>query len=136
MPYGAGMKQFLSQYAVAVAVFLALDAIWLGLVARGFYVAELGPLLRDSPNFAVAFVFYLLFVAGLVYFVTLPAQTVMQAALTGAFFGLVAYATYDLTNLATLKGFSSRAAIVDMAWGAVLSASVCAVTVWAKLRFF
>ena len=82
--------------------------LWLGVVARGFYRRQLGGLLADQVNWAAAIVFYLLYIAGIVFFVTLPAAragSLARALATGAFFGLVAYATYDLTNLATLKGW-------------------------------
>jgi uncharacterized membrane protein len=121
-------------YGIALAVFLALDAAWLSTAGRTFYVTELGGLLRESPNFIIALLFYLLFVAGLCHFVIVPAHTradpLMQAAMAGAFFGLVAYATYDLTNLSTIKNFSAKVAIVDMVWGAVLSGFVTTATLY------
>ncbi len=129
------MRSYIIEYLIALVIFLAIDFVWLAFVAKSFYVGEIGPLLRDKPNLAIAFVFYLLFVAGLVYFVIHPAQGVVHAALAGAFFGLVAYATYDLTNIATLKGFTTRVVVVDLMWGASVSAVVSAATVWISQRF-
>ena len=132
------MKSYVLEYVVAVVVFLALDFAWLKTMGPTFYAAEIGPLLRPAPDLGVALAFYLLFVGGLVFFVIHPAiaQAGLSASLPGvlakaAFFGLVAYATYDLTNLATINGFTARVALVDMAWGAVLSAVVSGVTVYA-----
>jgi uncharacterized membrane protein len=124
------MRGMVTQYIIALVVFLAIDAVWLITAGRTFYVAEIGGLLRERPNLVVAFGFYLLFIAGLVYFAIAPAGSLQQAVIGGAFFGLVAYATYDLTNLATLKGFTTRVAIIDMLWGTALSATVCAITFW------
>ena len=126
---------FLKLYAIALPTFLAIDLIWLGLVARSFYQDKLGHLLRADVNWAAAIVFYLLFVLGMVGLVVWPAverQSVIRALLLGALIGIVAYSAYDLTNLATMKGFPVLVAVVDIAWGAVLCSSVCAITysVW------
>jgi uncharacterized membrane protein len=115
-------------------VFLAIDAVWLTNAGRLIYVPEIGSLLRDKPNLAVAFIFYAIYALGLYVFVITPqleTQGLSKAFLYGGFFGLVAYATYDFTNLATLKGFTTRIAMIDLAWGTVLSASVSAISVWA-----
>lgn len=126
------------QYVVAVAVFLVLDLVWLGFVAQGLYDRFLGDLLADEPNVAAAVLFYALFVAALVYFVTGPAveaRSPRSAAGRGAFFGLVTYATWDLTSLAVIEGFPAAIVPIDMAWGAVLAAAVSwtTVTVWLRL---
>ncbi len=126
------MKQIVFEYLTAAVLFLAADFVWLRSMGPTFYAAELGGLLREQPDLLVAVGFYLLFVAGLVFFVIHPSMAgkpLWTVAATGAFFGLIAYATYDLTNLATVKGFTARVAVVDMAWGAVLSGSVCVATV-------
>ncbi len=126
------MKQIMLEYVTAAALFLAADFIWLRSMGPSFYAAELGGLLREQPDLLVAVGFYLLFVAGLVFFVIHPAMAgkpLLSVAAAGAFFGLIAYATYDLTNLATVKGFTAKVAAVDMAWGAVLSGTVSLVTV-------
>jgi uncharacterized membrane protein len=131
------MRQLFLEYVTAATLFLAADFLWLRSMGPHFYAAELGRLLRESPNLGVAVIFYLLFVAGLVVFVIHPAgpaAPLVSVAAKAAFFGLVAYATYDLTNLATIKGFSVKVAVVDMAWGAVLSAGVAAATVFLVRR--
>ena len=110
-------------YLPTLLVFLALDALWLGLVARGFYRDQIGGLMRPDVNWGAALVFYLIFILGLLVFVVVPslASGLGRVALTGAFFGLITYATYDLTNLATLKGFPLAVAVVDLVWGMVIA---------------
>jgi uncharacterized membrane protein len=120
---------FIQTYAVSLVAFLVLDFTWLGFVARGFYRQQLGDLLNPDVRWSAAVVFYLIFVAGVVVFAVLPAVergSLGRALLLGGFLGLVAYAAYDLTNLATLRGFPTLMAAVDMAWGAVLTAAVAA----------
>ena len=122
---------FLKLYAIALPTFLALDLVWLGLVARSFYKAQLGHLMRVNVNWGAASAFYLVFVAGIVVLVVLPAierESLTRALLLGALFGLVTYAAYDLTNLAVLEGFPLKIALVDLLWGTVLCASVSAIT--------
>jgi uncharacterized membrane protein len=105
--------------------------VWLVLVAKKFYAAHIGFLLKPDVNWLAAIIFYLLFIGGLVTFVISPAvekHSWLHALIYGAFFGLVTYATYDLTNLATLKDFPLLVTIVDLVWGMVLSASVSIVT--------
>jgi len=114
-------------YALMVPVFFALDMIWLGLVARGFYRTRLEGLLSQDVNWAAAIIFYLLFLLGLLVFVVLPAAesgSLGRCVLRGLFFGLVTYATYDLTNLATLKGWPVSVVVVDILWGMALSTMV------------
>jgi uncharacterized membrane protein len=118
---------YLKVYLLTLVGFLAIDFVWLAFVARGFYRKHLGFLLTDQPNWWAAGVFYLLFVAGLVIFAVDPALkagSLRKAVLLGAFFGLVSYATYDLTNMATVKNWPWIVTLVDMIWGAVLAASV------------
>jgi uncharacterized membrane protein len=132
------MQSYLWSYLVAFLVFLALDAIWLFTAGRTIYVSEIGALLRERPNFFAALFFYALYVAGLTYFVIVPGignANFLQAILNGAAFGLVAYATYDLTNYSTMKGFTLRIALIDMAWGTVLSGLVTAFTLMIRSRF-
>jgi uncharacterized membrane protein len=122
---------WVGQYVVAAIVFTVLDLIWLGTVAQGLYATHLGHLLAPQPNKGAALAFYAIFLAGLVFFVIHPAVadgSWVRAAATGAFFGLVTYATWDLTNLAVLKDFPVSIVPIDMAWGAVLSATVATVT--------
>jgi len=121
---------YLKVYLAALVGFLALDGLWLAVIARGFYREKLGFLLSDQPNWWAAGFFYLLFIGGLMVFAIVPglqAGSVWRALLLGAFFGLVTYATYDLTNLATVKNWPWVVSVVDMVWGAFLAASVCAI---------
>lgn len=125
-------------YLVSLLVFLILDAIWLGFIARDFFVAQMGPLLRDDPNFAVAALFYLVFIAGIVYFAVLAGlreNSLVLAVLNGAFLGLLAYGTYDITNLAVLKGYPPILAVVDMTWGTFLSGATAAAGYYAAKAF-
>ena len=122
---------FILYYVIAFIVFLAIDALWLGLVAPKFYKAQIGHLMAEKPNLIAALVFYLIFIAGLVYFVLLPAVTNdswVIAFANGALFGFVTYATYDLTNYATLKNWPLTMVIVDLTWGLALSTSVSLVS--------
>jgi uncharacterized membrane protein len=125
-------KMLLVAYTVTAVVFLILDAIWLGVISRNLYQREIGELLLPKPDFSAAAVFYVIYIAGLVYFCVVPGvveQSAMRGLLNGAIFGIVAYATYDLTNLATLKGWSTTLVFVDIAWGAVASAIASAFAV-------
>lgn len=118
---------YVKVYPATLVFFLAIDFVWLAFVARGFYRKHLGFLLTDQPNWWAAGIFYLLFVAGLVVFAVDPALkagSLRKAVMLGAFFGLVTYATYDLTNMATVKNWPWIVTIVDMIWGAVLAAAV------------
>lgn len=131
------MTKYLWAYAGAAALFVVADAIWLGLVARDFYKNQLGGLLADNPVWSVAVAFYLLYLVGLVIFGVSPglqAGSMMTAVLYGALFGFFAYATYDLTNLATLKNWPVTMSLVDMAWGTVLSGSASAAGYWLASR--
>jgi len=116
-------------YLPTLIVFLILDALWLGFVARGFYRDQLGELMRPDVRWGAALAFYLLFIVGLLVFVVVPALaqgSLARVVLTGAFFGLITYATYDLTNLATLRGFPTIVAVVDLAWGATVAGATSA----------
>ena len=122
------MVRYLVAYAAVLVAFLAIDMVWLLLVAREFYRSRLGALMAPEPQLAPAAAFYALFALGLVIFAVSPAmrEGSWRAALTnGLMFGFFAYATYDLTNLATLRDWSQSLSIVDMVWGATLS-GVCA----------
>ena len=121
------MSDFIIRFIVAGAFFAIIDGIWLSFVANKFYRSQIGSLLLDKPNLPAAIAFYVVFLVGLVVFVINPAMQSndWRVALgLGALFGFVTYATYDLTNLATLKGYPLTLTIVDLAWGTVLTASV------------
>jgi len=121
------VKTVLLSYLLTFVVFLAVDMLWLGVIAKNLYAKYLGDFLSDKINWTAAFVFYLLFVVGILIFAVYPAiskQSVQHALLMGALFGFFTYATYDLTNLATLKGWPLPLVIIDIAWGTILSATV------------
>ena len=122
---------FIKIFFIALAVFFAIDIIWLVLIAKNFYREQIGFLMKPDINWIAAIIFYLLFIAGLVIFVISPSiqkHSWTHAILFGALFGLISYATYDLTNLATIKGWPVLVTLVDLAWGMVLSASVSLLT--------
>jgi uncharacterized membrane protein len=122
---------FIKLFLIALTVFIAIDMVWLVLVAKKFYQEQIGFLMKPEINWYAAIIFYLLFIAGLVTFVISPAiekHSWMHALLFGALFGLITYATYDLTNLATLKNWPVLVTIVDLIWGTVLSASISVIT--------
>jgi uncharacterized membrane protein len=129
-----GILTLLAAYGGAAAVFFALDFLWLSVVAIGFYRAEIGPLLLDKFNLAPAGIFYLFYVAGIVGFAIVPAlnaQSWLWALVAGVALGLVAYGTYDMSNLATLKGWSAQLSIVDMLWGGALTGVASVAGYWA-----
>jgi uncharacterized membrane protein len=118
------MKVLLSYLAVALS-FVAIDMVWLTLMADRLYRPVLGDILKPQPALGPAMVFYLVYTIGLFWFVVLPAQqdgSPLRVLLTGALFGCVTYATYDLTNQATLRNWSTMLSIADICWGAVLAA--------------
>lgn len=130
---------FIKAYLAGLAAFLIIDFIWLKYVALDFYRSNIGHLMTDKPNLAVAGLFYLFYVVGVVILAVYPAlekQSWTIAALYGGLLGLVAYGTYDITNLATLRDWPPIVAVVDMIWGTLLTASVATISyfVTAALR--
>jgi uncharacterized membrane protein len=115
--------EFFKTYVLTLIPFVVLDALWLGLVAPSFYKKHIGFIMAKNINWTAALLFYLLFVAGIAFFVTCRESSLQQAALRGAVFGLVCYATYDLTNLATLEGWPITVTVVDLCWGTFLCAA-------------
>lgn len=114
-------------YLLTFAVFFVIDMAWLGFIAKDLYRKYLGGFLSDQVNWTAAFVFYLLFIVGVFIFAILPAvekDSVRTAMLLGGLFGFFTYATYDLTNLATLKNWPITIVVVDVIWGFVLTAMV------------
>ena len=123
------LTRALSTYAVTLPIFFAVDMLWLGTLAKAFYRRHLGYLLSPEVNWTAAILFYLVFIAGIVFFAVKPAieaGSPMRALVYGAFFGFVAYATYDLTNHATVRDWPMIVTIVDLLWGTVL----CSVVAW------
>ncbi len=122
---------FIKLFLVAFLVFLLIDLVWLGLIAKKFYRKHLGFLMSDDVNWTAAIIFYLVFVAGIVLFVVSPAlgaDSLSHAVIYGALFGFVTYSTYDLTNLATLKNWPLIITIIDLIWGTFLATSVSVIT--------
>jgi uncharacterized membrane protein len=118
---------FFKLYAITLPLFFAIDMVWLGVISKNFYREQIGFLMKANINWPAAILFYVLFIAGVVVFVVTPAlekQSWVHALLMGALFGLVTYATYDLTNLATMKDWPLTITIVDLLWGMTLSGSV------------
>ncbi|MDD2745086.1 MAG: DUF2177 family protein [Candidatus Gracilibacteria bacterium] len=125
------MNLFIKLYLIALPIFFLIDMTWLGLVATSFYKSQIGFLMKTDINWTAAVIFYLLFIVGLVIFAIEPAvsrSSWTHALIFGALFGFFTYATYDLTNLATLKDWPLLVSLVDMTWGTVLGASVSLVT--------
>jgi len=124
-------------YLATAIVFFGVDFIWLSKMTAGFYRSRMGEMLVDQPNFVAAGLFYLVYVGGVVYLAVAPAVSagsLFTALVSGAVLGLVAYGTYDMTNLATLKNWSLSLSVVDMAWGTFLTSLAATagylVTVW------
>lgn len=131
------IQTFLTLYVLSVPVFFAIDMVWLGFVASNFYKSRIGHLMGEI-NWPAAIIFYLVFLVGLTLFATYPAivkDSLSYALLWGALFGFFTYATYDLTNLSTLRDWPLSVTLVDMLWGTILGASVSAVTVYVYLWF-
>jgi uncharacterized membrane protein len=119
------MVQHAIAYVATALVFLAVDYVWLSQVATRFYFDRIGHLLMDKPNMAAAGAFYIIYVVGIVIFAVAPAlksESLATAVIYGAMFGFFTYATYDVTNYATLRNWPVIVTIVDVAWGTVLSA--------------
>ena len=121
------MTYYLKLYFATLIAFLAIDIVWLGLIARTVYQKYLGFLLTPTINWIAAVLFYLLFILGILVFVVVPGlenNSLKVTLLRAALFGLITYATYDLTNLATVKNWPVLITVMDMAWGTVLSVVV------------
>lgn len=122
---------YIKLYLIAVPIFFIVDMLWLGLVARNFYQKHLGFILSPEVNWAAAVTFYLIYIAGIIFFAVLPAlerDSLATALIWGGLFGFFTYATYDLTNMALIKGWPLSVVVVDIAWGVVLCAVVAALS--------
>jgi uncharacterized membrane protein len=127
------IKTYAASYVATAVVFFGLDFIWLSSVATNFYKDRIGSLLLEQPNLAVAGIFYLFYVAGIVYFAVLPgvvSGSWMTAMVNGALLGLIAYGTYDMTNLSTLKNWSISVSVVDVLWGTFLTGLAATLGYW------
>ena len=128
------MKKALIAYVATLLAFLLLDGLWLGVLIAPTYRELLGSLMLEKPLLVPAAVFYCLYVFGCVVFVVMPSLTWQRAARMGALLGLVAYGTYDLTNWATLRGWSAQVSLMDWAWGTFATALACTVGFWVARR--
>lgn len=111
-------------YLITFVIFLAIDFIWLNFIAKNLYATRIGHLLAEKPNLVPALIFYLVFVVGVIVFAIIPgyeAKSILKTILLGALFGFLAYSTYDLTNLATMKNWPVSVTIIDMIWGTSVS---------------
>jgi len=132
------MSRLIAGYVSAAAAFLLLDMLWLAVIALPFYRGRIGALLLEKPNLPVGLLFYAVFVIGIVVFAILPglrAHSVWPAVGYGALFGGLSYATYDLTNLAVLRGWSVSVSVVDIGWGTVLTGAVSAIGYLVAVQF-
>jgi uncharacterized membrane protein len=121
------ITKLIISYLLTTVVFFAIDMAWLGFIAKNMYRKYLGSFLSDTVNWTAAIIFYLLFIVGIFYFAILPAvekNSLTKAVLSGTLFGFFTYATYDLTNLATMKNWPLPIVFIDIAWGAVLTGLV------------
>jgi uncharacterized membrane protein len=121
------IKSIIISYVLTFVVFLMVDMLWIGVIAKNLYQKLLGGFITDKVNWTAAFIFYLIYVVGISIFAIYPAVnkgSAVNAILMGALFGIFAYATYDLTNYATLKGWPLPIVFIDILWGAVVSAIV------------
>ncbi|WP_442578246.1 DUF2177 family protein [Mesorhizobium sp. ASY16-5R] len=124
--------KYAAAYSITLVIFLALDALWLGALARGFYAERMGGLMLDQPRWLIAALFYLLYVVGLVYFAVTTGLAIWDwriAAFNGGLFGFFCYLTYNATCLAVIRGFDPLLAVVDTGWGTVASAISAGLTV-------
>lgn len=130
--------QFFKNYLIALVVFTLIDLVWLVFISRKLYQDKLGHLMAAKVNLPAAAIFYLLFIAAMVFFVINPAlakSSILYAVGAGAFFGLVTYATYDLTNLATLRDWPVVITVIDLAWGTFVTSATSALTTWISGRW-
>ena len=119
--------KYIALYLLTMVAFFAVDLVWLGIIADEFYASELGPYLAEEVNWLSAILFYSLYICGILFFVTIPAfkeQKHSKALIKGAFFGLITYGTYDLTNLALIKDWPLQMSVVDIIWGVLLNTIV------------
>jgi uncharacterized membrane protein len=126
-------------YAVTLVLFFAIDLVWLGVVAKNFYRQHIGHLMSADVNWGAALLFYLVYIAGIVFFAVKPAfeaGSAARAAAYGAAFGFIAYATYDLTNQATMKDWPVLVTVIDLAWGTTLTAAVAYLSCHVSNRLF
>lgn len=122
------IQEFIMAVVAAALIMGVLDFLWLGFIAKKLYYGEMGDILLKKPNMTAAVLFYAIYVIGAVLLVVAPnweMGDITQVIWQGALLGFMAYATYDLTNLATLKGFSKKIVVIDLIWGTIITTAVC-----------
>ena len=133
------IKSLLTAFIFASIIFLIIDVIWLSITVKALYRPHLGGLLRDQPIMWAAVLFYLIYMIGLSLIILRPAlinDSILQAFWTGIIFGVVAYGTYNLTNMATIKNWSSTIVMIDMIWGGILTGFSSAIAIYLTKSFF
>lgn len=133
------MWNILKTYFLTFIIFMGIDMVWLGVISKKLYADKLGYLMASKVNWMAAVLFYLLFIAGLLIFVLYPAidkKSWSHALLAGLFFGLVTYATYDLTNQATIKDWPPLITVIDLLWGSFISGATSLLAYLAINKFF
>lgn len=128
------MKRIALPFVALLVAFLLIDSVWLYTMAERLYRPAIGHLMRPDFDVGAAALFYLLYVIGMLRFVVLPARSVRQVLGSGALFGLVAYATYDLTNQATMRDWPWMVTLADLAWGACVTGLSCTAAWWVAVR--
>ncbi len=130
--------KYILLFAITTVIFFSIDLVWLGVIAKNMYREKLGFILSEEVNWTAAIVFYLIYIAGILFFAVVPALNSGEwqtALLNGAVLGFLCYATYDLTNMATIARWPLQIVIIDIAWGTVLTGSVSLVSFWAVSKF-
>jgi uncharacterized membrane protein len=125
------MLRYLVLYAITVGIFFAIDILWIGVIAKNLYREKLGFILSDKVNWAAAIIFYLIYIGGIIYFAVAPAiqaQSFSTAIINGVLLGMLCYATYDLTNMATIAKWPLSITIIDIIWGGFLTGSCATAT--------
>jgi uncharacterized membrane protein len=125
------MFSYFKVYILAFLVFILIDSIWLGLIAKKLYKKQIGFLMKENFDMKVALIFYLVFIVGLVFFVLNNAiinQSWQYALFAGMFYGFITYATYDITNLATIKDWPVMLTVIDIIWGSLLCCTTSIIT--------
>ncbi len=136
MAEGETLTKFLMIWLICTVIFLIIDLIWLGVVAKPFYQRSIGHLMADDFRVGAALLFYVVYVVGIVYFCVWGAADWKAAAINGALFGFFCYATYDMTNFATLREWPLSMTIADIVWGTVLTATTAAAGAQASRWWF
>jgi len=122
-----GIGRAVGTYLITLLIFFAIDLVWLAVIAKNFYRQHIGHLMSADVNWPAALLFYAVYIGGIVFFAIKPAfeaGSASRALAYGAFFGFIAYATYDLTNQATMKDWPVLVTVIDLAWGTVLTGTV------------